>query len=122
MLLPLVLSITFALTELGRAFYQYNSLLKATRDAARARSLGGDKDEAKCLAVYAKPAPCSSQDDALIDGLTLDLIDVAEPEAIGSISLVRVSVTGFRFVSLIPFVIPDFGFTQMSTVMRLVSP
>jgi hypothetical protein len=34
-LLPLLLLIVFGITEFGRALYAYNTLVKATRDAAR---------------------------------------------------------------------------------------
>lgn len=116
-LLPLLLSITFALTEMGRAFYQYNTLLKATRDAARARSLGSDEGEARCLAVYGEPAPCSDLT-PLVDGLTPGLV-VFTPQSIGSINVVRVSIKDFPFVSLVPYVIPDLTFAEVSTAMRV---
>jgi Flp pilus assembly protein TadG len=61
LVLPLLLLLTFITTEFGRALYQYNTLTKSVRDAARYLSTQSPGDTtkysiAKNLAVYGNPA------------------------------------------------------------------
>lgn len=61
LVLPLMLILTFIVTEYGRALYQYNVLTKSVRDAARYLSTQNPGDTtkysvAKNLAVYGNPA------------------------------------------------------------------
>ncbi len=61
LVLPLLLILTFITTEYGRALYQYNTLAKSVRDAARYLSVQvpGDTSKyatAKNLVVYGNPA------------------------------------------------------------------
>lgn len=61
LVLPLLLILTFITTEYGRALYQYNTLAKSVRDAARYLSVQvpGDTTRyatAKNLVVYGNPA------------------------------------------------------------------
>ena len=127
LLVPLVL-MTFGITELGRAFYQYNTLVKATRSAARYKSMSGPgalETEARCLAVTGDTACAGTP---LLDGLTVNMvtIDYATNVATGSggINLVKVTINDpnaaeqFMFVSLVPFVIPDITFGPVATTMR----
>ena len=60
-MLPLLLLITFIVTEYSRALYQYNTLTKSVRDAARYLSTQSPGDPtkysiAKNLVVYGNPA------------------------------------------------------------------
>lgn len=127
LLIPLLL-IVFGITELGRAFYQYNTLVKATRDAARYKSVTnqGEKEaEAKCLAVFGNDT-CSGS--PLVEGLNTNMVTIGYATAIatgsGTINLVKVTINDpnaqeqFQFVSLINFVIPDIIFGPIGTVMR----
>lgn len=61
LVLPLLLLLTFIVTEYGRALYQYNILTKSVRDAARYLStqIPGDATKyaiARNLVVYGNPA------------------------------------------------------------------
>lgn len=127
LLVPLVLMI-FGITELGRAIYQYNTLVKATRNAARYKSMTGvsqGEAETRCLAVTGDTA-CAGP--PLLDGLTVNMvsIDYANNVATGSggINLVKVTINDpgaaerFGFVSVVPFVIPDITFGPVATTMR----
>ncbi|MFS0756270.1 TadE/TadG family type IV pilus assembly protein [Noviherbaspirillum sp. 1P10PC] len=131
LLFPLLL-LTFGVTELGRAFYQYNSLAKATRDAVRFLSSQGPGDAvdlatAKCLAVYGKRT-CSGS--VLLPGLTQGMVTVCDSSncadhlnqstTTGVINLVTVTITGYPFSSMVPFLVPDITFGPISTTMRQV--
>ena len=66
LILPLMLILTFGITEIGRALYQYNGLVKATRGAARYLAqydLANEdatavRDNAIKWAVYGAPTSC----------------------------------------------------------------
>ena len=102
-----MLVLILGVAEFGRALYQYNTLTKAVRDAARylsqsdtsdASKYDEAKDDAKCLAVYGSLS-CASQ--ALAAGLTTDMVSINTinqiTEAGASITLVEVVITGFTF-------------------------
>lgn len=132
LLAVVLLTITFGATEFGRAFYQYNTLVKATRAAAREFSFGSPVDTpgnraepAKCLAVYGK-RPCDSKDTPLLEGLTTELVDISTLThgtfSAGGISYdyyyFCVTIDGFEFVSLVSWVVPDIQFALIRTCMR----
>jgi hypothetical protein len=127
LLIPMML-IVFGITELGRVFYQYNTLVKATRDAARyksATSLGEKEAETKCLAVNGNDL-CAGL--PLVEGLNSNMVTISYatsvPTSSGTINLVKVTINDpsanekFKFVSLVKFVIPDITFGPISTVIR----
>ena len=134
-----LISITFGITELGRAIYQYNTLAKATRDAARFLSMrdavdAAAKDQARCLAVYGKPV-CGTDAAPLVPGLTTAMVSIcdavacpADHAAQGSapvINLVTVSIGGpgatpYTFQSLVSFVVPDIPFGTIGATMKQV--
>jgi Flp pilus assembly protein TadG len=132
-LIPLVL-LVFGTTELGRALFQYNTLAKATRDAARYLSEQGPGDAndlaaARNLAVYGNPGGTGT---ALVPGLTTANVSICDAVSCpsthlavttgsGSVNLVTVTVTGYAFTSLVPFVIPSITFHDISTTMRQAS-
>lgn len=83
LLLPMLI-LCFGITEIGRALYLYNGLVKATRGAVRHASqpLAGKtpqmlRDEAIFLALCGKTA-CSDSDQRLIPGLTVAHIAVCD--------------------------------------------
>jgi Flp pilus assembly protein TadG len=133
LIIPLVL-LTFGTTEFGRAIYQYNTLAKATRDAARFLSGQGPGDavdlaSAKCLAVYGN-TDCSGGI-TLLPGLTTDMVTVCDsiscpstnlnqPTGSGVINLVTVTISGYQFTSLVPFIAPNMTFNNISTTMRQI--
>ena len=106
----LLIPLGYGATEFGRAFYQYNTLLKATRSAAREFTLAGRVGTigsrealALCLAVYGR-TPCDSADTPLVWGLSPPLV----------------TISGFLFVSLASWVVPDIAFAAIRTCMRQV--
>ncbi len=130
-LIPLV-TLLFGITEFGRAFYQYNTLAKATRDGARYLSQQGPGDAteigiAKCLVVYGNQDCTGSP---LVPGLTTAQVSVCDSTTCPSthwqqgvsppINLVTVTVTGYAFFSAVPFVVPNITFNDISTTMRQV--
>jgi len=103
LILPMLLILIFTVTELGRAFYQYNVLAKSVREAARylsVRSPGVDIDKAKNILVYGKPGGGSSP---VVPGLSLS--NVPDPVwssagAFPAFNTVTVSIAGYRFTPL----------------------
>lgn len=132
LIIPLLV-LTFGTTEYGRAIYQYNTLAKASRDAARFLSEQGPGDAtdlatAKCLAVYGN-GDCSGS--VLAPGLTTAMVTVCDSvscpsthqnQATGSgvINLVTVTISGYPFTSLVPFIAPSVTFNNISTTMRQI--
>lgn len=105
LLVPLLL-FALATTELGRALYSYNTLLKSTRDGARYLSMvdpGTGDDAARCLVVYGNT---SCTDPPLLPGLATSMVQVpplkSESTGQGSVDVVKVVVHGYRFDTLIP--------------------
>lgn len=93
--------------EFGRALYQYNTLTKAVRDAARhlsqfnphdASKYDEAKDDALCLVVYGS---LSCGGEALVADLKTTMVSIKSiNETTGAgvpITLVEVSITGFTF-------------------------
>ena len=117
LIIPLTLML-FGLTEYGRAIYQYNTLVKATRDATRYLSTvapGNGLTQARCLARHGNTA-CSGP--VLVPGLeegeaVVDICDASVPACAathalvptgsGAVNLVTVTISGFEFKSLINF-------------------
>ena len=136
-LAPLLVLLAFGISEAGRALYQYNTLAKATRDAARyLTSLppGSGHAAAKCLAVYGNRT-CSG--DVLAPRLTIGMVSVCDGSncagshanipstgnggaSTGAINLVTVTITGFPFRTLVPYAFPDVTFGPIATTMRQV--
>lgn len=127
LLLTLLAPVAFGGTEFGRLFYQYNTLLKASRQAVRAASLAsgtGNEAEARCLAVYGKP-DCADNDAPLLYGLstanvffTYDTVS----NGVGNVPVVRVEIRNFAFVSVVPWVVPDITLAPLGASMRQVAP
>jgi Flp pilus assembly protein TadG len=126
----ILVPLLFGITEFGRAMYQYNTLLKGTRDAARFLSMQGPGDPAdigvaQCLTVYGNKTCTGSP---LVPNLTTAMVSVCDssicpshlnqPTGSGVVNLVSVTVSGYAFTSLVPFVVPGFTFDDISTTMR----
>jgi len=137
LIIPLTLML-FGLTEYGRAIYQYNTLVKATRDATRYLTTvapGSGGIEAKCLARYGNTT-CSEP--LLAPNLAPDMVDICDASipacaathalvstGSGAVNLVTVSISGYQFQSLINFPLgglsigaPDITFGNISNTMR----
>jgi hypothetical protein len=110
LVLPVLLVLTFTVTELGRAFYQYNVLAKSVREAARylamrapsATAPGAPAEIAKAKKIIVYGAPNGSGN-PVVPGLSLS--NVPDPVwgtsgTFPNIPTVTVSVTGYRFIPL----------------------
>jgi len=132
----ILISITFGITEFGRAIYQYNTLAKGARDAVRLLSMRAPTDDAaktqaRCLAVYGNTG-CTGA--PLAPGLSVAMVSIcdaaacpADHAAQGSapvINLVTVTIGGpnapYTFDSLVSFVVPDIQFGPISATMKQV--
>lgn len=109
--LPLLLLLTFTVTELGRALYQYNTLAKSVRDAARYLSMqqpGTHTAEARNLIVYGNTAGTGTP---LALGLTLAQVPTPVWQTAGVnpvINTVTVRINGYQFQSMFS---TAFGYT-----------
>lgn len=103
LILPLLLLLTMTTTEFGRAIYQYNTIVKSLRDAARYLSVQTPNTkltEAKNLVVFGNVAGTGQ---ALVPGLTVAKVSIPPWQLTGSnpvMSTVTVTVTGHKFHSL----------------------
>ena len=139
LLIPLLL-IAFGITEFGRAFFQYNAIVKGTRDGARFLTMKGVLDpadptsasdiaQAKCLVVHGNTG-CNGTERvpylttamvSLCDSATCAATHSAQATGTGVVSLVTVTVSGYVFTPLAPLVMPaTLTFGDISTTMRQV--
>lgn len=139
LLIPLLLMST-GVIELGRAFFQYNALVKGTRDGVRFLSMKGPLDPAdpstaddiaaaKCLVVYGK-STCtgvarvpylSTAMISVCDSATCPATHNAQPTGSGVVNLVTVTISGYTFTPMVSFVLPaSLSFNNISTTMRQV--
>ena len=137
-IITVLITITFGITEFGRAIYQYNTLAKAVRDGARFRAVRDPAAPAsisgvQCMVVHGNPG-CTGP--ALVPGLTSSMVSVchamdpacaATHQSQGAspvINLVTVTIGGanapFTFQSLVTFVVPNIQFGAISATMRQV--
>lgn len=141
-LVPLLL-LCFGITELGRALYQYDGLVKATRGAARylsQQSLDSPPvgETADSIRLKARSLTlCGAYDctgvPALVPGLNLAMISVCDavacpathvnvPTGEGTTSLVSVNVgatdaTSYTFTSIVPWAVASMAFGPISITM-----
>lgn len=136
-IIPMLIMV-FGITEFGRAMYQYNTLVKATRDATRylsTQSVGSGIGTAQCLAVFGNKT-CSGN--ALVPGLATSNVAICDSSSCasthasvqtgsGAVNLVTVTIQGFQFQSAVNFSIagmdaglPSITFGPVSTTMRQV--
>ncbi|WP_426393112.1 TadE/TadG family type IV pilus assembly protein [Variovorax sp. R-27] len=108
---PLLLLLTFITTEFGRAMYEYNAVVKSTRDAVRYLSVqtpGTHVTEARNLIVYGNTAGTGAP---LARGLSLSNVPAGSCctwQSAGAnpiITTVTVRVSSYTFHSLFPSVI-----------------
>jgi Flp pilus assembly pilin Flp len=115
----LLVLMVFGMTELGRAFYQYNTLLKSTRTAARELSFGAQivhGPRAQCLAVYGTTTCSCTNSNTLLPGLACGLVSFSYLSS--GISAGCVTIGGYQFVSYLPWIVPDIEFAPLKTCMR----
>ena len=114
---PLLLFLMFSVAELGRAFYQYNTLTKSVLDGARYLSMGAKLgttgvidltvnggeiiNKTKNVVIYGNQAGVG---DPVIEDLTVDSITVTALDAMH----IQVSVS-YPYQSMFGGTIPSFG-------------
>lgn len=140
MVLPVLLILCLGITELGRALYQYEGLVKAGRGAVRyltqqdlnnQSAFEAASEVAKFLAVCGKKT-CSTNDNdsTLIPGLTYKdynkgKIKIEKYPNVdtggGGVSLVSVVIgaggSEVKFTSIFPWMIPSFNFSKITITM-----
>jgi len=110
LMMPMVLMLIFVTTEFGRAYYQYNTITKSVRKAARylsVRAQNVDVGKAKNIIVYGNPAGTGSP---VVPGLSLSNVPDPSYALTGTfpvLNTVTVTVTGYTFR---PMVSSVFGF------------
>lgn len=129
LVIPFLLVMAMLVAEFGRAIYQYNTLTKSVRDAARYLTMqtpGTHVTEAQNLVVYGTTGSGTA---ALAPGLTTTMVSATWPTTqLGlnpPISTVRVTITGYSFQSMWPSVFGlPFGtvpYSDISATMRSAS-
>jgi hypothetical protein len=131
LLIPLVILLA-GVVEGGRLVYEYNTIAKSTRDAARYLSTvapGAGHVAAACLAVHGNPG-CTG--DPLVQGLDVANVSICDatncpathrhvpvegPGATGVVNLVTVSISGYQSVNYL-LMTPTVDFDAISTTMR----
>ena len=142
MLSFVLVPLTFGITELGRATYQYNTMTKGVRDAARYLSTVTPDTQvlaAQCVAITGLLAnngsACSNP--VLVPGLTLSNVDVCDrvrcfnscnlvPVVVsgvsrGTVNLVKVTISRQPFVPLVGLGISSFTFGPISATFAVKS-
>lgn len=125
LILPFLLVLTFTVTELGRAMYEYNLVTKATRDAVRYLSIqtqNTHQAEAANLIVYGNLAGTGQP---LARGLTLAKVQAPVWQNAGSnpvINTVTVRVANYQFqpmtTSVFGITLGPYTFSDITASMR----
>jgi Flp pilus assembly protein TadG len=108
LVLPLLILLTLIATEFGRAIYQYNTIAKSVRDAARyltTQAPNTGASAARNLVVYGTTSPGNSAT-PLVPGLTLSNVPASTPswQTAGTnpvINTVTITVSGFCFAPMV---------------------
>lgn len=125
LILPLLIILVFLTTEFGRAYYQYNTIAKSVRQAARylsMRSPNVDVDKARNIVVYGNTAGTGTP---LVPGLSLSNVPTPTWSTTGSyptLNTVTVTVTGYTFVPIVKGVswiaFDDIAFGSIQATLR----
>lgn len=138
---PMMIAL-FGVTELGRALYQYNALVKSARTAVRylAQQDLDSLTAAERSVVYSKTVAlavcadlaCGNKDSvvpglsqaqvSLCDYLTCDRTHKSVLTGQGTVDMVAVTIGGtgdqaFRFKSVVPGIMPSFSFSAIKATM-----
>lgn len=134
LLIPLVI-LALGIVEAGRALYQYNTIVKSSRDAVRYLTTvqpGTGFATARCLAVYGTPA-CGTT--PLVEGLATTQVSICDStncaathrdvpatgngsQPTGVMNLVTVTVSGYQFTNFVPLPLPTMTFGPIANTMR----
>jgi TadE-like protein len=132
MVLPLLLVVALGTIEFGRAYYQYNTLSKAVREAARYMSMhpynATERTRAGNMAIYGNREGTGT---SCLPGLTVGNILITPRDHEGGSAppgpsetnpprWVKISVTGYTFRSMFPKIIPINASLTPSVEMRYV--
>jgi len=127
LILPFLLILTFTTTEFGRALYEYQSVAKSVRAAARylsTQNAGTHQAEAANLILYGYTQPPNGSP-PLARGLTAANVMAPTWDQHGTAPLIKtvtVGVTGYQFRSLFTtaFGLPfgTFSFSDITATMR----
>jgi Flp pilus assembly protein TadG len=106
LVLPVLILLFAGTVELGRLFYTYNSLAKATRAGARYLStvpnVATSTAAAKRVVMCGNPNVCGGADNPVIlSNLTPDKIVITPPVAGAQPAYVTVSITGYDYEFLV---------------------
>jgi Flp pilus assembly protein TadG len=126
LILPMLLVMALAVTELGRALWHYKVLAQSTREAARYLSTqtpGTGVEQARNLVLHGKLAGGGAYQ---LSGLTAaQSVRVSWQRQGSSLALVSVTVAGYRFDSLAATVfgvrLGPITFSDISASMRAAS-
>jgi Flp pilus assembly protein TadG len=126
LILPMLLVMALAVTELGRALWHYKVLAQSTREAARYLSTqtpGTGVEQARNLVLHGKLAGGGAYQ---LSGLTAaQPVRVSWQRQGSSLALVSVTVAGYRFDSLAATVfgvrLGPITFSDISASMRAAS-
>jgi Flp pilus assembly protein TadG len=101
---PVLLLLFAGTTELGRLFYQYTTMAKATRAAARYLStvpnVTASTDAAKNIVLCGRAGSCTGQTKLVSDLLATNIV-VTPPTAGDPVKYVTVEVTGYNYRFLV---------------------
>lgn len=129
LIVPLILAIVVFTAEMGRALYQYNSIVKAVRNASRYLTTQTPDDatvlgRARKLVVYGNVEGTGSP---LVPGVTESNIEIPPTSFAGTapdpvIRTVTITVTGFTFTpmytSFLGRAFSTVTFSDISATMR----
>lgn len=132
-LIPMLI-LCFGITELGRAIFYYDTLVKSARAGVRHLTVSppGDataRSEAQCLAVFGNTG-CTGT--AVVPGLTTAMVEIRDAishpathatvaTGSGVVDLVTVTVgtanDPYQFQSVVTWVVPDLTFSPVHATM-----
>lgn len=104
---PVLILLFAGTTELGRLFYTYTSLAKATRAGARylstVENVGTSTGAAKNVVMCGNPNGCggAGQPPVILPNLDANKIVVTPPAAGASVKYVTVEITGYNYEFLV---------------------
>lgn len=122
---PVILIVMFAIFDLGRAVYAYNTISDAARtgvrvaivDQSQATDCVGFPDSPRCAAARQALALGVTADDVTLTFLSFDLSGVCpDPEVPGCVAEVEV---GYAWTAVTPLLSNIVGAIDMSSIARL---
>ena len=101
LIFPVLLLLFAGTVELGRLFYTYTTLAKATRAGARylstTTSVASSTTAGKNVVLCGNPAGCGGSSPVILSGLNANNIVVTAPVATDPVKYVTVEITGYNY-------------------------